>query len=223
MFLTRGVLALSGFTPTQENSDESCFMEKDRSNCVDGRIDGGVSIGSPAQGLTNPAPPVAAFSANPTNGVAPLIVDFTGKSSGTVTSQVWMFGDGGTSSAGSPVHTYTNAASFAVSLTVFGPGGSNTLSAAHFITVTNIVVQPPVAAFLASPTNGLAPLTVSFTDESTGSVTNRFWTFGDGGTSTVVNPAHTYTNLGSFTVTLSVTGPAGSNMLTQANLITVTE
>ncbi len=165
--------------------------------------------------------PVAGFSGTPTNGAATLVVNFTDASSGTVTSRVWTFGDGGTSALTSPSHSYTNAGSFSVSLTVLGPLGSNTLSHSNFITVTN-VFGAPVAAFIASPLSGTAPLVVNFTDESTGVVTNHSWTFGDGGISALGNPSHTYSNAGVFSVSLAVMGPGGSSVTNRTSLITVT-
>ena len=163
--------------------------------------------------------PTAGFTAGPTNGAAPLLVNFTDASSGTVTSRVWDFGDGGTSTLASPSHTYSNAGTYSVSLTVLGPLGSNTLLQANYITATNVV---PVASFLASPTAGATPLLVSFTDTSTGIVTNHSWTFGDGNTSAAVSPSHTYSTAGVYSVALTVSGPGGSGMTNQANLITVT-
>jgi len=79
----------------------------------------------------------------------------------------------------------------------------------------------PVADFNASPTSGLAPLTVFFTNLSTGA-TNYSWDFGDGKTSTATNPSNTYTNAGSYTVRLTAIGPAGTNSLTRANYIVAT-
>jgi PKD repeat protein len=69
----------------------------------------------------------------------------------------------------------------------------------------------PTAGFNANPTSGTAPLTVTFTDTSIGNITTWSWNFGDGTTSTAKNAAKTYTNPGSYTVGLTVTGPAGSN------------
>src|ERR1035441_2603935 len=97
--------------------------------------------------------PTASFTGTPTNGAATLLVNFTDASSGTVTGRVWDFGDGGTSTLASPSYSYTAAGIYPVSLTVFGPLGSNTLQLANYITVTN-VFGVPVAAFNASPTDG---------------------------------------------------------------------
>jgi len=83
-------------------------------------------------------------------------------------------------------------------------------------------VLPPVADFTASPTEGYAPLTVQFTDRSSGAITGRSWAFGDGGSDTIPNPVHTYNNPGVYTVTLTVSGPGGSNTLTRPDYITVT-
>lgn len=78
---------------------------------------------------------------------------------------------------------------------------------------------PPNAEFSASPRSGCAPLTVDFIDESTHEVTSWFWDFGDGGTSPDQNPTHTYQNAGKYTVSLTATGPEGSNTETRRNYI----
>ena len=173
--------------------------------------------------VTNVAPvaPMAAFTGNPTNGAATLLVNFTDTSSGTVTGRVWAFGDGGTSTLISPSHPYTNAGTFPVRLTVFGPLGSNALTLSNYITVTNLA-GAPIAGFIANPTSGAAPLLVNFTDASTGTITNRFWTFGDGNTSVATSPSHTYSNAGAYSVALTVLGPGGSGLTNLVNLIRVT-
>jgi len=78
-----------------------------------------------------------------------------------------------------------------------------------------------VAHFVANPTTGFAPLTVTFTDQSLGNVTSWSWNFGDGSTSTMQNPSHTYTDPGTYTVSLTVTGPGGSDTEIKANYIKV--
>jgi PKD repeat protein len=81
--------------------------------------------------------------------------------------------------------------------------------------------QPPVAIFTGSPTIGAAPLNVTFTDTSPGSITNRFWDFGDNTTTntTTNSLVHTYA-VGTYPVTLIVSGQDGSSTNTQANYIT---
>ncbi len=169
--------------------------------------------------VTEPAP-VAAFASNPTSGTAPLNVTFTDQSTGAITTWAWDFGDGATSAAQSPTHTYTTAGTYTVSLTVTGPGGSDTATTAGLVTVTE---PAPVAAFASNPTSGTAPLNVTFTDQSTGAITTWAWDFGDGATSAAQSPTHTYTTAGTYTVSLTVTGPGGSDTATTAGLVTVTE
>jgi predicted outer membrane repeat protein len=79
-----------------------------------------------------------------------------------------------------------------------------------------------VVDFSADPTMGPAPLTVNFKDQSAGSITSWEWDFGDGLTSTTQNPSHTYTDPGTYTVALTVTGPGGSDTETKSNYIKVT-
>jgi PKD repeat protein len=165
--------------------------------------------------------PVAQFLAAPTTGVAPLTVDFTDQSTGGATSWSWDFGDGGTSTLQSPSHTYAQG-SYTVALTATGPGGSNTNTKPGFITVGPTPPVPPVAAFSATPTTGIIPLTVAFTDQSTGSISTWSWDFGDGGTSTLQSPSHDYVTAGTYTVSLTTTGPGGTNTNTKAGFITAT-
>jgi PKD repeat protein len=85
-----------------------------------------------------------------------------------------------------------------------------------------ITAAAPECDFTASPRRGMAPLRVSFTDLSTGTVTDWEWDFGDDGTSTVQNPTHTYTVAGIYDVTLMASGPGGSCTETKNNYIIVT-
>ena len=83
----------------------------------------------------------------------------------------------------------------------------------------------PVAGFEAMPTFGAWPLAVTFTDTSTGTLANRFWSFGDGSTTnTVANIlTHTYSVAGTNTVSLTVSGSAGASTITLTNYIVVSD
>ena len=100
------------------------------------------------------------------------------------------------------------------------PGGTLTYSRAQAFQVL-VGSGVPVAGFVATPNYGTSPLTVSFTDASSGTITNRLWNFGDSTTGTNVNPTHTYSALATYAVCLTVSGPGGTNTLTRANYITV--
>lgn len=82
---------------------------------------------------------------------------------------------------------------------------------------------PPTAAFTGAPLSGTFPLSVSFTDQSSGQPTSWAWTFGDGGSSNAQNPSHTYTAAGTYTVTLTVTNAAGSDVETKTGYVSVTD
>jgi PKD repeat protein len=81
------------------------------------------------------AAPVASFTGTPTSGKFPLTVTFTEASTNSPTSWYWTFGDGSTSTAKSPSHTYSAKGTYTVSLKVTNAGGSNTLTRTGYITV----------------------------------------------------------------------------------------
>lgn len=102
-----------------------------------------------------------------------------------------------------------------------GPGGeeNNVLVYGPF-QVSEALVSP-TAEFSGSPQSGHGPLTVHFTDESTGEITNWLWSFGDGRFSTDRNPSHTYCSMGDSSVSLKVTGCGGSDIETKTDYIHV--
>ena len=147
-------------------------------------------------------PTTTSAQAAPASGTAPLQVSFTSTGSadpdGTIASYSWDFGDGNTSTDQNPVHTYTTSGDFDVELVATGPGGFDTMTAVAYVSVTEGVT----AGFSPSVTTGTAPLSVDFTDLSTGSPTAWYWDFGDTGTDVVQNPTHVYTTGGTYTVML---------------------
>ena len=164
--------------------------------------------------------PVANFTANPITGMTPLIVNFTDQSTGNITSWSWDFGDGETSTNQNSTHTYDDPGTYTVNLTVTGPGGTDKETKADYIVVEN---ETLIANFTADKTSGFAPLTVNFSDESMGDITSWLWDFGDNETSTEENPAQTYDNTGTYTVSLTVWGPGGSDSEVKTDYITVSE
>ena len=165
------------------------------------------------------AAPVAKPSVDTRAGTAPLTVNFSQASTGTITSYVWDFGDGTTSTTASATHDYPVPGSYPVRLTVSGPGGSSTDTA----TVIEVGYPAPVAAFTAATLTGEAPLNVAFRDDSTGRITRWNWNFGDGNTSDQAQPTHLYTQPGTYAVTLTVEGPGGVQTLTRDGYIQVAE
>ena len=163
-------------------------------------------------------PPVASFSANPLSGSAPLTVIFSSTSTNTTTHD-WDFnGDGVLDATGSSVsYTYNDAGSYTVALTATGPNGVDTLTRTNYVTVSP---SPPLALFSANTTTGKKDLRVEFTNESI-RYSSSSWNFGDGNSSSDTNPIHTYTTSGTFDVSLSVTGDAGTDTFTSPGLVIV--
>lgn len=170
-----------------------------------------------------PSSPIAKFTSDRISGIAPLPVNFVSTSTGAISNYAWSFGDGTISAVANPSHTYANAGSYSVSLTVSGSGGSDTTSKVKYITVSAFpsIPSPPLAAFSADSAVGMAPLLVAFTSAATGTVISYFWNFGDGATSTDQHPVHSYATPGNYTVSLVVGGPSGSNTLNKTNYISV--
>jgi PGF-pre-PGF domain-containing protein len=86
---------------------------------------------------------------------------------------------------------------------------------------TEPVPELPEANFKANITRGSAPLSVQFTDTSTGSPVSWFWDFGDNSTSTGQNPTYSYSSAGNYTVNLTVSNANGTDWKTA--VITVLE
>jgi len=166
----------------------------------------------------NYPPPACDFVADVTSGDAPLTVNFTDLSVDSVDTWSWDFGDGGSSIEENPQYVYTTPGIYSVSLTVTGPGGSDTHTKTDYI---DVQWAAPVAEFSGFPTVGAPPLMVNFTDASTGQVATYDWNFGDGGTSVTQNPVHQYTGSGVYTVSLTVTGPGGNDTEVKTDYITV--
>jgi PKD repeat protein len=176
----------------------------------------------------SPAPvaPTAAFTADNQAGTAPLTVVFTDQSTGTAPfTYAWDFTNDGTrdSTSQNPSFTYQNTGTYTVKLTVTNAVGSDVETKNGFITVTAVPVAP-VAAFTVDKQSGNTPLTVRFTDQSTGtSPLSYAWDFDNDGItdSTVKSPTFIYTTAGTYTVNFTVTNSLGSDSEIKTDHITV--
>ncbi|MFP3462263.1 PKD domain-containing protein [Arthrobacter globiformis] len=123
-------------------------------------------------------PPVAAFTATPGSGTAPLTVNFTDNSTAAPTSWAWTFGDGATSTLQNPSHIYSDAGNYAVKLTVSNSGGSasttSTVTVAPATAPTGISVRSSSSAFSATAASAVtlaAPAGTSAGDVLVASIT----------------------------------------------------
>ncbi|AKB53000.1 cell surface protein (plasmid) [Methanosarcina barkeri MS] len=161
--------------------------------------------------------PVASFTADPTEGSAPLTVQFTDTSTNSPTQWNWDFGDGNTSTEQNPVHVFSDEGMYSVTLVAINGDGSSDPRSMDI--KVNRIPTPPVVNFTAQQTG---PLTVQFNDTSSNSPTQWNWDFGDGSTSTDANPAHTYAVAGTYTVNLTVSNADGSDTIGKAITVTGT-
>lgn len=139
-------------------------------------------------------------------------VDFQGSGSsdpdGSIASHAWDLGDGATSTAADPSHTYGSLGDFTATLTVTDDDGDSDTTSA----VVHVVNLLPNPAFTTDPKHPLALLPTKFKDltvDRDGNVVSWLWRFGDGATSTAQNPVHVYLQGGVFEVTLEVTDSDG--------------
>ena len=126
-----------------------------------------------------------------------------------ITSYAWDFGGGGTSFEANPSFAFAEPGTYEVSLT------AQTANECTFTTTQSVsIAVAPVAAFTASPDFGGAPLEVTFVNSST-DATQYSWNFAGIGSSEEVSPVFTFTEVGSYLVTLAATNAQGCIATTQ--------
>ena len=164
----------------------------------------GLSVNDTVVVLFNPQPTLSLTSdANSlcVPGTMPFFDNsITGNTDDPITSWLWNFGDGTTSTIEDPVHSYGQPGNYPVTLTVLTNGGctSNNLSAP--LTIDGY--PTPTAAFTVSSTDLDIPYDVLICNNYTVSANTYLWSFGDGGTSSLSNPQYAYTSVGVFMVQL---------------------
>ncbi|TND09398.1 MAG: PDK repeat-containing protein [Bacteroidetes bacterium] len=164
--------------------------------------------------------PNASFTFSPNNQCAGTSVAFTNTSTGTTTGTTyqWNFGDAGTSALANPSHTYGAGGTYTVTLVVTNfPGCTST-----FTTTVTALAIPAVSIsgndgdgdtqYCLLPGDPNTSEVVVFSNFTTGA-TSYTWDFGDGSplytTASNANIPHTYNVYGTFTVTMTATGPNG--------------
>lgn len=161
--------------------------------------------------ITVYALPTVNFGTADTVGCLPLTTRFKDSSvanSGSITKWEWNFGDGGTSLAQHPTHSYNNPGSYGVFLKVTNSlGCSATKIRPQYIKTGS----PVTASFTPNiPVFCAVPVSIAFTNTSSGlGNLSYLWRFGDGATSTAAQPQHSYAANGSYNVTLVVRNDGG--------------
>lgn len=175
-------------------------------------------------GVFNIAPPAltARFSGAPTTICSGGTVTFVDQSLATPSTWTWSFPGGSPASfvgQNPPAITYSVAGTFDVTLTVSDGSGSDSEVKTGYITVKNLIAE-----FSGTPLSVVVGNTVTFTDNSSCSPTGWNWSF-PGGTpssySGITPPAITYSTIGTYDVTLTVTKPGSTDVITKTGYITV--
>lgn len=152
--------------------------------------------------------PVANFSTSKTSALVNEEIQFN-NSSENATDYLWDFGDGNTSMEKNPMHWYTNAGSYKVTLTARAADKMNSLSIK-----VDILHPSPVADFTMDKAEAKTNETITFTN-TTINASSYAWDFGDGNTSNEENPTHAYLSAGDFTVSLVAKGDGGEHTISK--------
>ncbi|MCW5515589.1 PKD domain-containing protein [Muriicola sp. Z0-33] len=168
--------------------------------------------------------PVARATGSPLSGTAPLEVAFTGSNSSddnSVASYSWNFKDGSTANNANPTHTFNNAGTYAVELTVTDENGLSDKETVNITVNAPPSNEAPVAVASANPLSGDAPLQVSFVGSNSSDdngIVSYYWDF-PGDPSAATNATRTFNTPGVYDITLTVKDAAG---LAHSDTVTIT-
>jgi uncharacterized repeat protein (TIGR01451 family) len=215
----------TGFTydlnTTVAVGDQINFVINKRSlnnGCDSTRFDSSITYTS----ISNQSP--IANAGGQYTGAAGTAVQFNGSSSydsdGTIVSYSWTFGDGGGGAGTTPSHIYSAAGTYTATLTV--TDNSSAQSSANATVTIGNSNQLPVAN-AGGPYSGVVGTSIQFNGggsfDPDGMIVSYAWTFGDGGTGSGATPAHTYTAMGNYIASLTVTDNGGGQSISTSAVI----
>ena len=161
--------------------------------------------------------PTASFTSSETYLKAKFEATAT-DSDGTVSSYSWAFGDGNTGTGRTPAHTYAEAGTYPVTLTVKDNFGDTTTVRGSVTVVANVA---PVLVANTSTSYLAAKFNPSGSTDSDGTITSYTWDFGDGTTERGGWVSHLYAAAGTYTVTLTATDNGGATVSTTTSVTVV--
>ncbi len=200
----------NGFTVINDPAPQvnNSTMQDAGTYTVTGTDGNGCSATATVIAVVNPSP-VAGFTSDLTSGCTPLCVNFTDNSNitgSTIVSWTWTLESQNPMSGPNTSVCFNDPGSYDVSLTVASAEGcTSTLAIPNMINA----VATPVADFT------YAPQAISETDPQVSFTNTSFaatiysWDLGDGGTSSSMNVQHTYTDTGTYCVTLLASNAIG--------------
>jgi len=172
----------------------------------------------------------AGFTGTPLSGAITLTTTFTDASTATngITSREWFYNRNGVgwtsfSTSTNPVYAFTLGGTYDIRLTIVGPDGTSTFDRLAYVTATGGVV----AGFTGTPLTGAVPLTVAFTDASSGTIVTRTWQYSRNvgpwtEFSSSTNPSFQFNNAGTYSIRLTVSSSSSSDTLLRTDYITAT-
>ncbi len=190
----------------------------------------GGTASSSRQITVNSAPPppalTSSFSYLPSSPTTSIVVSFSSQASGGVSpySFNWSFGDGATGAGSSALHSYIQAGSYTVTLSVTDSAkvGVTAYQSLNVAAGGPIPPIPLATSFTQNPGTLVTGTMATFTATATGGTGpySYSWNFGDGGTTTGATAGHSYTKIGNYTLTLTTTDYS-RNTVTESQGITV--
>jgi PKD repeat protein len=169
-------------------------------------------LGSTTQNIQIGQPSPTADISGPKQGSVDQSITFDGSGSsanyGNIVDYEWDFGDGTSASGSSVTHVYTQPGDYEVTLTVTNSAGL-TASTTH-----KIQIEAAPTAIISAPTTGQVGQPITFdgsgSTTSDNNIVSYAWNFGDGTTANGVSVTHTYSQVGSYQVSLTVTDDQGA-------------
>jgi len=157
-------------------------------------------------------PPIASFTESAETVTVGEFITFNALSSydpdGFITSYYWDFGDGTTAIGVVVTHAYATQGTYTVTLTVTDDDGATAT-----VTAIKTVIKPPMASFTWAPLTPNVGEPVNFDGSASkpngGSIVKYEWIFGDGGYAAGKTVVYTYSQMGTYNVTLKVTDSEG--------------
>ncbi len=183
----------------------------------------GGTASSSRQITVNSPPPLPAltssFSYLPSSLTTSTVVSFSSQASGGVSPYLfdWSFGDGATGAGSTVLHSYKQAGTYVVTLSVSDSANVGVTAYQSLIVAAGVPIPPvPLAtSFTQNPGTLVTGTMATFTAAAAGGTGPYFysWNFGDGGTTTGATAAHSYTTIGNYTVTLTTTDYPGNTAM----------
>jgi gliding motility-associated-like protein len=164
--------------------------------------------------------PVPLFTPSATQVCVGAPVSFANNSTGA-TNYLWRFNDAAatTTAVASPTFSWTTPGIYLVRLIAYNVAAGGTVTCADSVDANIEVLATQTGSMTTSATTSTcAPLTVTFTN-NTVPASSVLWNFGDGSPTSNLNTlSHTFTQSGTYVVTLTVTTPAGCQYVTTQNI-----